>query len=158
MAAEGKPGLELAAQRRAPRVRLSDPETARRVRAAVEGARRKLSRDECRKLLWDFHDADSRTLAANLEAQGKEAEEYLQELYFYDGAAQGPCYKSGLVARTTPGSRVILICRGFARAARKGHGFVENIVIHEMLHTLGLGENPPASTEINAAVARRCGP
>jgi len=97
-------------------------------------------------------------LAANLDAQDKDAEDYLRALFFYDGADQGPCKFPAVVARTTPGSRVILICRGFARAARKGRGAAENIVIHEMLHTLGLGENPPASTEINAAVARRCGP
>jgi hypothetical protein len=30
-------------------------------------------------------------------------------------------------------------------------------VIHETLHTLGLGENPPSSAEIDSAVARRCG-
>ena len=30
------------------------------------------------------------------------------------------------------------------------------IVIHEVLHTLGLGENPPSSTEITARVLARC--
>jgi hypothetical protein len=34
----------------------------------------------------------------------------------------------------------------------------ESIVIHEMLHTLGLGENPPSSQEITQQVKRRCGP
>jgi len=32
----------------------------------------------------------------------------------------------------------------------------EFMVIHEMLHTLGLGENPPSSFEITEQVMRRC--
>jgi hypothetical protein len=32
----------------------------------------------------------------------------------------------------------------------------EVYVIHEMLHTLGLGENPPSSQEITQAVVKRC--
>jgi hypothetical protein len=30
------------------------------------------------------------------------------------------------------------------------------MVIHEMLHTLGLGENPPSTFEITARVRDRC--
>jgi hypothetical protein len=33
----------------------------------------------------------------------------------------------------------------------------EIAVIHEALHTLGLGENPPDSREITRRVAERCG-
>jgi len=142
---------------RSPRVRLRDPETARRVRVAVEGARRKLLRDECRELLTGFRDLEGHTLAVNLEGQGQTADDYLQGLFFYDGSGKGRCQASGVAAMTTPGSRVILVCKGFAKAARRGLGAVENVVIHEMLHSLGLGENPPSSSEINAAVARRCG-
>jgi hypothetical protein len=36
-------------------------------------------------------------------------------------------------------------------------GLRENTLIHEMLHTLGLEENPPSSEAINAQVRRRCG-
>jgi hypothetical protein len=32
----------------------------------------------------------------------------------------------------------------------------ENALIHEMLHTLGLGENPPSSPEITKRVNERC--
>jgi hypothetical protein len=32
----------------------------------------------------------------------------------------------------------------------------EAVIIHEMLHTLGLGENPPSSTEITFRVLNRC--
>jgi len=33
---------------------------------------------------------------------------------------------------------------------------VLNWIIHEMLHTLGLGENPPSSREITQRVNERC--
>jgi hypothetical protein len=31
------------------------------------------------------------------------------------------------------------------------------MIIHEILHSLGLGENPPSSDEITKQVAARCG-
>jgi hypothetical protein len=31
------------------------------------------------------------------------------------------------------------------------------LLIHEMLHSLGLGENPPSSREITEHVVARCG-
>lgn len=31
------------------------------------------------------------------------------------------------------------------------------VIIHEMLHSLGLGENPPTSDEITKRVVQRCG-
>jgi hypothetical protein len=39
---------------------------------------------------------------------------------------------------------------------RNGHE-VEAMVIHEMLHSLGLGEDPPSGREINLRVLMRCG-
>jgi hypothetical protein len=30
------------------------------------------------------------------------------------------------------------------------------VIIHEMLHSLGLGENPPSSKEITLRVMQRC--
>jgi hypothetical protein len=46
----------------------------------------------------------------------------------------------------------------FARVSREEPGIASNVVIHEMLHALCLGENPPTSEEISRQVARRCGP
>jgi len=39
---------------------------------------------------------------------------------------------------------------------RSEPGVAESLVIHEVLHTLGLGENPPASVEITRRVEARC--
>ena len=36
-------------------------------------------------------------------------------------------------------------------------GFAAALVIHEELHVLGLGENPPSAREITARVVARCG-
>jgi hypothetical protein len=33
----------------------------------------------------------------------------------------------------------------------------EIVLIHELLHSLGLGENPPNSSWITTAVLKRCG-
>ena len=32
----------------------------------------------------------------------------------------------------------------------------EDLIIHELLHSLGLGENPPTSSQISSQVMRRC--
>ena len=62
-------------------------------------------------------------------------------------------------AFTSPGSQVVRFCGDrFTRAiSRRGIGFLATAVIHEELHSLGLGENPPSSTEITRRVEFRCG-
>src|SRR5262249_35531304 len=57
---------------------------------------------------------------------------------------------------TVPNSRVVYVCAArfvdrFAVKTADG----ELLMIHELLHTLGLGENPPKSSEITAVVRRR---
>jgi hypothetical protein len=47
--------------------------------------------------------------------------------------------------------------RVFREAASRQESRAEIAVIHEALHTLGLGENPPDSLEITRRVAERCG-
>jgi len=52
---------------------------------------------------------------------------------------------------------VIYVCgtRFTDRFARRIAG--EILLIHELLHALGLGENPPTSAHITDAVRIRCG-
>ena len=58
---------------------------------------------------------------------------------------------------TTPGSKVVFVCgRQLERMARQDRGYLSVLVIHEVLHTLGLGENPPSSNTITIRVANRC--
>ena len=40
---------------------------------------------------------------------------------------------------------------------RSRRGLTATFLIHETLHTLGLGENPPSSEEITLRVESRCG-
>ena len=49
------------------------------------------------------------------------------------------------------------MCDGeIAEAAGRNLGLVEAVLIHEELHSLGLGENPPTSEEITTRVLAGC--
>jgi hypothetical protein len=141
----------------APRVRIAGRLEATAVAAAVKGAARRLQREECRSILTEFSDAAGRTLLANLEALGATPETYLGLIGFYDGGADRRCAHRGILAVTSPGSRTVRICPQFAQRQLRDHALAEMVVLHEALHTLGLGENPPLSTVITARVAARCG-
>jgi len=147
------------AEKRAPRVRLRDGVAAAAVENAIEQARRRLAEPECRKLLSDFTDASGRSLQAVLDDLQSTPEEYVSELFFYDGSSHKSCRAGRARAVTAPGSRVVLVCgREFARVrVSRPPGGYDFVVIHEMLHSLGLGEDPPSSSEINARVRARCG-
>ena len=63
-----------------------------------------------------------------------------------------------MLAWTSPGSRAVQICWDqFSAHQRWDTGYTANIIIHEALHTLGLGEGPPEARAISAKVAERCG-
>ena len=129
------------------------------VNTAIAGAVRRLANPECQRLFTDFVDRAGHTLSANLEALGKTPAEHLAELYFVAGDTTNQCRLDETnAAFTTPHSRVIYMCSArFAdRFARKTAGG-EILIIHELLHTLGLGENPPTSAQITRAVMNRCG-
>jgi hypothetical protein len=86
--------------------------------------------------------------------------EYLaQQVWFVDGGDTPQCRRDGTMAAfTVPGHHVIRVCSTrFAQRFERERVAAEIIVIHEMLHTLGLGENPPSSRDITAQVTRRCG-
>ena len=57
---------------------------------------------------------------------------------------------------STPNVPRVVVCPGFAGVQRSDPDFAESLVIHELLHTLGLGENPPTSAEITRRVEARC--
>jgi hypothetical protein len=127
-----------------------------RVARAVEGAAARLQRAECAGVLAEFRDASGRTLRDNLAVVGVAPPEYLDRILFYDGYQIGRCGAKGILAATQPGSSVVLICSKFFEPAGHDPRLAEAIIIHEALHTLGLGENPPSSREITARVLERC--
>jgi len=54
------------------------------------------------------------------------------------------------------GTPRVFVCRSFVERQVGDPWTAENMVIHEMLHTLGLEENPPSSREITRRVNDRC--
>jgi hypothetical protein len=129
---------------------------ARAVESARTGALRRLESDECRKVFTDFTDSQGRTLQQNLEEWGASPAEYVGLIPFVDGSSQALCRKTKTALVATPGVRRVFVCRTFAEVQLRQPGVAESMVIHEILHTLGLGENPPTSIEITQRVEARC--
>jgi hypothetical protein len=124
---------------------------------AVVGARQRLEQPACQSLLSEYSDASGRTLQENLEALGETAGTYLARIVFADGSGRRRCSGDEAYAFTTTGSREVYVCgRAFKALAGRDPVKAQAIVIHEALHTLGLGENPPSSKEITARVLAKC--
>jgi|SRR6478736_5063615 len=128
------------------------------VEDAVTGAMRRLGMPKCQKLFDEFTDQAGRALTMNLAATGQSPADFLVGLYFVDGDDAIQCRASETVAAfTEPGSHVVHVCgRRFLQFALKTKGG-EILLIHELLHAIGLGENPPTSAQITSAVMNRCG-
>ena len=144
----------------APHVHLSDGWAQARLAQAVAGAQARLMRPECLRVVADFQDSQGQSLLERLNATGMTAPEYLEKkVWFVDGDDTPRCRRSPRVAAfTAPGHHVVKICSArFSRAFERQPVAAEMLVIHEMLHTLGLGEKPPSSAMITATVTKRCG-
>lgn len=134
------------------------------VERAKSGASRKLHDPECLKLLTDFRDREGRTLDWRLETWGMSAAEYVQTIPFVDGSSRPLCQRRSVELLTTAGLAAVYVCPAgaealnsrFAKVQFENPSLSESMIIHEMLHTLGLGENPPSSFEITEQVMRRC--
>lgn len=137
---------------------LGGPSWARlAVHTAIGGAFRRLASPTCGLIFSDFSDGNGRTLQANLDATGQTAQDYLGLLRYADGAGQAPCSRAGILAFTSPGLRIIYICGAFRdKFLTMRRDDLEVAVLHEVLHTLGLRENPPTSRQITDQVRRRC--
>ena len=140
------------------RVLLSDQPTARALSAALSEAWRQLQEPRCQALLTEFTDKDGDPLANNLSTGAENLQSHLARLVFVDGGDTKPCAR-GALAATEPGSRVVRVCSSrLVWTWQQNPGHVVAALIHEALHTLGLGENPPSSREITSHVLKRCGP
>ena len=130
---------------------------ANMVKIVRQGAMRRLRSPECQRVLADFRDPEGRTLLENLQSFGMEPEGYLETIAFLDGRNQAFCRSGRVYLATVIGARRVFVCRPFFQAVWQDRGRVEISVIHEMLHTLKLGEDPPSSVEITDQVVARCG-
>jgi hypothetical protein len=138
-------------------VRLESRQDGLAVIRAIEGALHRLGDPKCQAVLTEFTDSDGRGLEEVLEAREESAEDRLRKLLFYDRKDRSRCGALSPLAATAPGSRVVFVCgQEFRHAAERSLVRAEAIVIHEFLHSLGLGENPPTSMEIKNAVLARC--
>jgi hypothetical protein len=129
---------------------------ARAVDRARTGAARRLQGSECQKVLADFRDGDGRTIQQNLEQRRMSPGDYLVSIPFLDGGRERLCRDTRNVLVTAPGMQRVMVCSTFADFQLRKPHMAESMVIHEMLHTLGLGENPPSSAEITARVEAQC--
>ena len=125
---------------------------------AASAASRKLEDPRCLLVLSDFSDASGRPLAERLHDTSLTAREYFERLDFRKGAHEPTCQRSRVDAFTNVGQRTVYVCvDGCFGFGRRDVSHASNVLIHEMLHTMGLGENPPTSLEITSRVAERCG-
>jgi hypothetical protein len=135
-----------------------DIETLVAVRLAVEGATTRLARPGCQDLLADFADESGQRLSTSLVATGKPPADAFASLRFFDARGARQCRSSGTLAFTRTRSWFIRVCgEQFKHAFQTNRTATEIIVIHEFLHALGLGENPPTSQAITEQVNVRCG-
>ena len=130
-----------------------------RTRAAA-----RLEQAECGKLLTDFTDRGGRSLESNLRPWGVSASEYLRHISFVDGSLVATCRNAAVMMAAIPGVPRVFVCPAgggqvtsrLSRIEFQSGSLAEAMVIHEMLHTLGLGENPPTTLEITERVRERC--
>jgi hypothetical protein len=128
------------------------------VQRSVEGAATRLARPGCQDVFADFTDAAGQRLSTMLVARGKSPAEAFGVLRFVDDDAAPQCRAGTTLAFTQTGSPLIRLCGlGFKNRFLQNRTTTEIIVIHEFLHALGLGENPPTSEAITKQVAVRCG-
>ena len=154
---EGIERRPLAAEVPVSRVLVSDQATARALKEALSEAWRQLQEPRCQALLTEFTDKDGEPLAHNLSTGAKDLQSHLARLVFVDGGETRSCAR-GALAVTEPGSRVVRVCSRLVWTWQQNSRHVVAALIHEALHTLGLGENPPSSAEITSRVLKRCGP
>jgi len=127
---------------------------------ALERARARavalLERDECSKVFSDFTDSEGRRLQEKLDALGQTPAEYLGTVHFLNGELQPLCRRSTVQMVTSGKSRYVYVCPQFLQFQDRRPELAPVLVIHEALHTLGLGENPPTPVEITQRVYARC--
>jgi hypothetical protein len=124
------------------------------LRRARQGARERLADPQCLAVLTDFESVNDGRLDLVLRASGRTAQEQLDLLVFESGLGRPLCDRRLSLAFTQIHSSVVSIClRPFTLLHRPEQ---EAVLIHEMLHSLGLGENPPESVAITKQVLKRC--
>jgi hypothetical protein len=147
------------AQVQVPTVMITNVTTRYAVARAIDGALKRLNSESCRQVLDEFATDSGTTLRTVLDRSNVTAPEFLSRLRFADGNGTSQCMRNQEIAAfTVPGNRVVFVCSStFGVQFPQQMKAAEMIIIHEMLHAVGLGENPPTSRDITARVTKRCG-
>jgi hypothetical protein len=127
------------------------------IKGAVEGAAARLAHSSCQNVLSDFVDQNGVLLSAKLAATGRNPVEAFMALRIVNSPLARQCRTGKQLAFTIPGSQVIHICSLNLKTSIRRSDRTQFVMIHEFLHSLGLGENPPTSQAITNRVATRCG-
>ena len=126
------------------------------VRRALDLAVAMLESPGCSLVYSDFPLPDGGTPQDELDKRGIRPEEFLETLVFTDGSREPVCRMGTAAFTTKPNTGLIFVCPLFSRLQIREPQRSAALVIHESLHALGLGENPPSSNEITRRVERRC--
>jgi hypothetical protein len=149
---------DAASAARWPRVYVRNAAIAFALRDALSGASQRLEDPRCGSIFSapDFHDGSGQPLTEKLVALRMSGPDYLDVVVFLDGTGERRC-QEGALAFTQPGARTVYVCgRRFWRAWNESPRHAQAVLIHEALHTLGLGEDPPSSAAITQAVRAHC--
>jgi hypothetical protein len=136
--------------------RASNVMTLTAVQQAGRDAVARLGDPDCASILSDYEDASGRTLRQRLDELGHGRAERLQ-VYLYDGANHRGCQSRNRLALAEPGSPVVYVCPRFVEEQRQDPESAPVVIIHELLHVLGLEETEHSSEAITRQVRRRCG-
>jgi hypothetical protein len=140
-----------------PHVVIKDVYTRDAAKRSLTRAHEWLAKPECQSLFSEFRDEHGIALIERVHDLTATVQSYLQLVYFFDGEQNRVCKRDGVLAFTERGSRVIYLCgRDFERASHRNPPEVQATLIHEVLHSLGLGENPPSPRFITDRVRRLC--
>lgn len=126
------------------------------IERARDGAARKIEQSGCQRLLDEFKDKNGRPLSEKLATWDRVAADYLRTIPFRDGSFHPFCRSGKSALVSVVGMRPVFVCPSFRKQAERDPWAAENWIIHEMLHTLGLGEDPPSSREITQRVTELC--
>ena len=131
-------------------------EDAWNMKRVVEAAAARVARSSCQEVLFDFVDEQGVPLGTRL-ASGRNPVEAFAALRVVNKPLAPQCRNGNRLAFTFPGSHVIYVCSLKLRNESIQNSVrTELILIHEFLHSLGLGENPPTSQAITEQVVVRC--
>ncbi len=134
-----------------------DPSFGPRIAEAVADTVARLDTTPCALVLADFVDSRTgATLAENLAATGRTASEHVESLVFRGAPGLRPMANRHVFAFTVPTSRVVLLCREDLLRIQNQRRLLTALVLHEVLHTLGLRKDRPSSVAITERVLARC--